>query len=144
MHEVSKAVGFFRHFEQLLSANIKDANKWRLLVPTHRLKASQFPYSQLTHAELCVQFRTSVIATSSKHFLTRIGTVGWSFASADANLLGEGDSVLARFAKRINAVEITSSFHRPHQQRTYFRWAASVLDFTLTAACRNHLSGHQL
>ena len=34
--------------------------------------------------------------------------------------------MLARYASRFRAVEINSSFHRPHQARTYARWAASV------------------
>lgn len=34
--------------------------------------------------------------------------------------------MLARYTTRFRAVEINSSFHRPHQARTYARWAASV------------------
>jgi len=34
--------------------------------------------------------------------------------------------MLARYATRFSVVEINSSFYRPHQQRTYERWAASV------------------
>lgn len=34
--------------------------------------------------------------------------------------------MLARYATRFSVVEINSSFYRPHQQRTYARWAASV------------------
>ncbi len=34
--------------------------------------------------------------------------------------------MLARYATRFPIVEINSSFYRPHQQRTYERWAASV------------------
>src|SRR5581483_5846649 len=37
-----------------------------------------------------------------------------------------GSSHLARYASRFNAVEINSSFYRPHRQNTYARWAASV------------------
>ena len=33
-----------------------------------------------------------------------------------------------RYASRFNAVEINSSFHRPHRQTTYLRWADSVPD----------------
>jgi uncharacterized protein YecE (DUF72 family) len=35
---------------------------------------------------------------------------------------------LDRYAQRLNAVEINSSFYRPHQPKTYARWAASVPD----------------
>jgi len=34
--------------------------------------------------------------------------------------------MLARYATRFNAVEINSSFYRPHQRKTYERWAATV------------------
>lgn len=37
-----------------------------------------------------------------------------------------GGSHLARYARRLNAVEINSSFYRPHQHKTYARWAQSV------------------
>lgn len=33
---------------------------------------------------------------------------------------------LQRYAKRLNAVEINSCFYKPHQRKTYERWAASV------------------
>jgi uncharacterized protein YecE (DUF72 family) len=38
---------------------------------------------------------------------------------------GDG-SHLERYATRFNAVEINSSFYRPHRRATYARWAASV------------------
>lgn len=56
----------------------------------------------------------------------RIGCAGWSIPAAHARLFGDGDSVLARYATRFDAVEINSSFHRPHRRATYARWAASV------------------
>lgn len=34
--------------------------------------------------------------------------------------------MLARYATRFDVVEINSSFYRPHQRKTYERWAASV------------------
>jgi len=34
--------------------------------------------------------------------------------------------VLERYASRFNGVEINSSFYRPHQRKTYERWAGSV------------------
>jgi len=37
-----------------------------------------------------------------------------------------GDSHLERYARRLDAVEINSSFHRPHQRKTYERWARST------------------
>ncbi len=60
--------------------------------------------------------------------LIRIGCAGWSLRSTQRDLFGDGDSHLARYATRFDTVEINSSFYRPHQTRTYERWAASVPD----------------
>ncbi|WP_293988347.1 DUF72 domain-containing protein [Sphingomonas sp.] len=43
-----------------------------------------------------------------------------------ADRFGEGGSALERYATRFDAVEINSSFYRPHKPETYARWAASV------------------
>jgi uncharacterized protein YecE (DUF72 family) len=60
----------------------------------------------------------------------RIGTAGWSVPSRYAYAFPAGRSHLERYARRLNAVEINSSFYRPHQRKTYERWAASVpVDF---------------
>jgi uncharacterized protein YecE (DUF72 family) len=56
----------------------------------------------------------------------RIGTAGWSVPSRYAAQVPAGGSHLERYAQRLNAVEINSSFYRPHQRKTYQRWAASV------------------
>lgn len=56
-----------------------------------------------------------------------IGCAGWSVASGRPEF-GEGASVLERYATRFNAVEINSSFYRPHRPATYAKWAASVPD----------------
>lgn len=55
-----------------------------------------------------------------------LGTAGWSLRSEQAELFGAGASHLARYATRFCAVEINSSFYRPHRRCTYERWAASV------------------
>ena len=55
-----------------------------------------------------------------------IGCAGWSLPSASSSLFGTGDSMLARYATRFNAVEVNSSFHRPHRRQTYERWAQNV------------------
>ncbi|WP_462116461.1 DUF72 domain-containing protein [Lysobacter xanthus] len=58
----------------------------------------------------------------------RIGCAGWGIPGAQAHLFeGEGTH-LARYARRFRAVEINSSFYRPHQPKTYAKWAASVPD----------------
>ena len=60
----------------------------------------------------------------------RVGCAGWAFASAHSHLFLAGESVLARYATLFDIVEINSSFHRPHQRKTYERWAAAVpMDF---------------
>ena len=56
----------------------------------------------------------------------RIGCAGWSIPRQHAPLFGEGDSMLARYATRFDLVEVNSSFYRPHQRKTWERWAASV------------------
>lgn len=55
-----------------------------------------------------------------------IGTAGWSIPAASAANFIDGASHLERYASRFDAVEINSSFHRPHRRTTYERWAATV------------------
>jgi len=58
----------------------------------------------------------------------RIGTAGWSVPAPNAADFPAEGSHLERYAARFDAVEINSSFHRPHRRATYARWAASVPD----------------
>jgi len=58
--------------------------------------------------------------------LPRIGTAGWTVPARDAARASGPGSHLERYARRLNAVEINSSFYRPHQTKTYARWAAAV------------------
>jgi uncharacterized protein YecE (DUF72 family) len=55
-----------------------------------------------------------------------IGTAGWSVPSRYAAEMPQGGTHLERYARRLNAAEINSSFYRPHQRKTYERWARSV------------------
>ena len=55
-----------------------------------------------------------------------IGTAGWTIASRYQDMLAGSGSHLERYAKRLNAVEINSSFRRHHRVQTYARWASSV------------------
>lgn len=55
----------------------------------------------------------------------RIGTAGWSLYRAGEAFPADG-AVLERYAARLNAVEINTSFYRPHQRKTYERWATST------------------
>lgn len=55
-----------------------------------------------------------------------IGCAGWALPkSAQAAFLASGTH-LQRYASRFSAVEINSSFYRPHSALTYARWARSV------------------
>ena len=56
----------------------------------------------------------------------RIGTAGWSVHSQYLDLVPAGGSHLERYSRVFNAVEINSSFHRPHRRATYQRWAGAV------------------
>jgi uncharacterized protein YecE (DUF72 family) len=55
-----------------------------------------------------------------------IGCAGWSLHKDVASEFPEEGSHLERYAAVFPAVEINSSFYRPHQPQTYARWAASV------------------
>jgi uncharacterized protein YecE (DUF72 family) len=58
----------------------------------------------------------------------RIGTAGWSVPSLYLDQVPPGGSHLERYARHLNAVEINSSFYRPHRRTSYQRWAQSVPD----------------
>ena len=55
-----------------------------------------------------------------------IGTAGWSIPRLAADAFDGEGTVLSRYAGRLRAVEINSSFYRPHSRSTYERWAAST------------------
>ena len=57
-----------------------------------------------------------------------IGTAGWSIGSRYKDDFPDAGSHLDRYARRLNAVEINSSFYRPHRRETYERWAGTVPD----------------
>jgi uncharacterized protein YecE (DUF72 family) len=56
----------------------------------------------------------------------RIGCAGWSLPRAEQAWFPAAGSHLERYASRFDAVEINSSFHRPHRPSTYARWSALV------------------
>jgi len=56
----------------------------------------------------------------------RLGTAGWGIPAALRESFPGAGSLLERYGARMNAVEINSSFYRPHRRQTYERWAASV------------------
>jgi uncharacterized protein YecE (DUF72 family) len=55
-----------------------------------------------------------------------LGCAGWNVPRAFVDAFGTGPSQLARYATRFHAVEINSSFYRPHRRQTYERWASST------------------
>lgn len=57
-----------------------------------------------------------------------VGVAGWTIPAPMAERFERTGSHLERYASRFNAVEINSSFYRPHRCSTYERWAASVPD----------------
>jgi uncharacterized protein YecE (DUF72 family) len=58
--------------------------------------------------------------------MIRIGTAAWSIPKQHAAAFPATGSHLERYGGVLNAVEINSSFYRPHRMITYERWAASV------------------
>lgn len=58
----------------------------------------------------------------------RIGCAGWSIPKEHVDRFPKDGSHLARYAQRLPAVEINSSFYRPHRPSTYARWAAETPD----------------
>jgi uncharacterized protein YecE (DUF72 family) len=55
-----------------------------------------------------------------------IGTAGWSIPRPNQHRFPAGESLLARYAQVLPAVEINSTFYRPHRASTFERWAATV------------------
>src|SRR5690242_13869791 len=55
-----------------------------------------------------------------------VGCAGWSIRREYAEHFPATGTHLERYARRLPAVEINSSFYRPHRPETYARWAASV------------------
>jgi uncharacterized protein YecE (DUF72 family) len=68
----------------------------------------------------------SMFANARRMEAPRIGTAGWSIPKQHAAAFAASGSHLERYAQRLNAVEINSSFYRPHRRATYERWAATV------------------
>ena len=58
--------------------------------------------------------------------MIHIGTAGWSNPPQERMNRAAGLSHLQYYAERFNAVEINSSFYRPHKQSTYARWSEST------------------
>ena len=73
-------------------------------------------------------------AASAADKAVRLGCAGWSLSSAVADRFPDGGSHLERYAQVFDAVEINSSFYRPHRPATYAKWRYSVPeDFRFSA-----------
>jgi uncharacterized protein YecE (DUF72 family) len=57
-----------------------------------------------------------------------VGCAGWNIPKQHSAFFDSAGSHLERYAQRFNAVEINSSFYRPHLPATYARWAAATPD----------------
>jgi uncharacterized protein YecE (DUF72 family) len=55
-----------------------------------------------------------------------VGSAGWNIPRAHRERFAPDGSQLQRYASRLNAAEINTSFYRPHAAATYERWAAAV------------------
>ena len=62
----------------------------------------------------------------SKLAETLIGCAGWAIPPVARHEFPSEGCSLQRYAARFSAVEINSSFYRPHKPATYARWAATV------------------
>jgi uncharacterized protein YecE (DUF72 family) len=58
----------------------------------------------------------------------RVGCAGWTIPRVSSAAFPPEGSHLERYAQVLGMVEINSSFYRPHQIKTYARWAESVPD----------------
>ena len=56
----------------------------------------------------------------------RVGCAGWSIPKEHAGRFPDAGSHLGSYSRRLPAVEINSSFYRPHRPSTYARWAAET------------------
>jgi len=81
-----------------------------------------------------------------------IGTAGWTLPKPHAHHFPTSDegTHLQRYAHRLTCAEINSSFHRPHQRKTWERWAATTppnfrfavkLPKTITHTAKLHNTG---
>lgn len=55
-----------------------------------------------------------------------VGTAGWVVPKQYAEQVAAEGSHLEKYAGRLNCVEINSTFYRPHQAKTFERWASTT------------------
>lgn len=69
---------------------------------------------------------SGVACAGAADALIHVGCAGWSVPGAVADHFPLTGSHLERYASVFNAVEINTSFYRPHRPATYARWRDSV------------------
>jgi uncharacterized protein YecE (DUF72 family) len=57
-----------------------------------------------------------------------LGTAGWTLPRESVDAFPPEGSHLERYSRVLPAVEINSTFHRPHRSSTYARWAETTPD----------------
>ena len=73
-----------------------------------------------------------------------IGCAGWSIRRELQSHFPDSGTHLERYAQRLPAVEINSSFYRPHQVKTYARWSDCTPDAFRKAELREGSMGRAL
>ncbi len=94
------------------------------------------PESPDARYESCLSYRHTygtekagrIVRVYLKVNTCHIGCAGWSISKQHAALFPPAHSQLERYAQRFNAVELNSSFYRPHLPATYARGAAATPD----------------
>ncbi len=66
------------------------------------------------------------MAKAKPSSLIRIGTAGWVVPKIHAAACAHTGTHLEKYSRVLNAVEINSTFYRPHQPKTFERWAATT------------------
>ena len=74
----------------------------------------------------------------------RIGTAGWSIPAPVRQDFPSTGTLLEKYTKRFDAVEINSSFYRQHKQATYKKWASLVPNDFLFSVKVPHIITHDL
>jgi uncharacterized protein YecE (DUF72 family) len=68
------------------------------------------------------------VANNKPKRTIRVGVAGWSLPKDHSDRFPAEGAHLERYAARFPAVEINSSFYKPHRPSTYARWAESVTE----------------
>jgi uncharacterized protein YecE (DUF72 family) len=86
----------------------------------------------------------SAHCTSSGHLrqpALYVGCAGWNVPRSLASGFAETGTHLERYASVYSAVEINSSFYRPHRHTTYQRWASAVpAGFRFSVKCPREIT----